>query len=408
MPAARVLVVEDEQELAANLQGLLTSEGYEVQHAASVAEALAKIEQAPFDVAVLDLHLGEADGLTVLARLRQTSPHAAAVVLTGEASIEHAVQALRVGVDDFLLKPSHIAELKTSVATALSWRSQMDELTLLNSKLNAVAKQRDALLLVAQRRAAALEAADRLKDELLATTSHDLLGPLTSIKGYTQLLARRTQDGIPDRALLAQALETIDAQANGMVQLVTDLLDAARIQAGVFELQAQRCDLTTCLSSVLARLVTVERERVDVSLNAADASGNWDANMIERVLTNLLGNALKYSQAAERVSVVVEEREDELEVAISDRGMGIPADEIPKLFERFQRTPQARRSGLPGTGLGLFLCRGIVQGHGGRLWVESPGEGQGSTFRFTLPRKPSLPGKAVQKAGAKHANHRNP
>lgn len=408
MPAPRVLVVEDEDELAIGLRAQLISEGYEVEHAASVSAALAKIEQAPFDVAVLDLHLGDADGLTVLARLRQTSPHAAAVVLTGEAAIEHAVQALRVGVDDFLLKPSPIAEVKTSVAQALSWHSQMDDLTLLNAKLNAVAKQRDALLLVAQRRATALEAADRLKDELLATTSHDLLGPLTSIKGYTQLLARRTQDGIPDRALLAQAFETIDAQVTTMVKLVTDLLDAARIQAGVFEPQPERCDLATCLSSVLARLVPGERDRVDVSLNAEDASGDWEANMIERVLTNLLGNALKYSPASEHVSVVVEQRDSELDVVISDRGMGIPAGEIPKLFERFQRTPQALKSGLPGTGLGLFLCRGIVEGHGGRLWAESPGEGQGSTFRFTLPRNPSLPSKSVQETGAKHGQHRNP
>ena len=408
MPAPRVLVVEDEDELAAGLRAQLINEGYEVEHAASVAEALAKIDQAPFDVAVLDLHLGEADGLTVLARLRQTSPHAAAVVLTGEASIEHAVQALRVGVDDFLLKPSHIAEVKTSVAKALSWRSQMDDLTLLNAKLNAVAKQRDALLLVAQRRAMALEAADRVKDELLATTSHDLLGPLTSIKGYTQLLARRTHDGMPDGALLAQAFETIDLQVNVMVRLVTDLLDAARIQAGVLKLQAERCDLATCLGSVLARLVPNERERVDVSLNAVDASGKWEANMIERVLTNLLGNALKYSPASEHVSVVIEQRDGELEVAISDRGMGIPAGEIPKLFERFQRTPQALKSGLPGTGLGLFLCRGIVQGHGGRISVESPGEGRGSTFRFTLPRNASLPGSSVKETGATHAKHLNP
>ncbi len=388
----RVLVVEDEQELAIGLRGQLATEGYEVEHAASVAEALAKIDQAPFDVAVLDLHLGEADGLTVLSRLRQSSPHAAAVVLTSETSIEHAVQALRVGVDDFLLKPSPIAEVKTSVAKALSWHSQMDDLTLLNAKLNAVAKQRDALLVVAQRRAAALEVADRLKDELLATTSHDLLGPLTSIKGYTQLLARRTRTGIPDRPLLLQAFETIDAQVNSMVGLVTDLLDAARIQAGVLKLQPERCDLATCLSSVMVRLVPAERERVDVFVNAADSSGNWDANMIERVLMNLLGNALKYSPSSERVSVAVEQRDGELEVAISDRGMGIPADEIPKLFERFQRTPQALKSGLPGTGLGLFLCRGIVEGHGGRMWVESPGEGQGSTFRFTLPRQPAAPG----------------
>jgi len=390
----RILVVEDEHEVAISLQGQLTAEGYEVEHAASAAEALAKIEQSRFDVAVLDLHLGEADSLTVLARLRQTSPHAGAVVLTGDASVEHAVQALRAGVDDFLLKPSHIAEVKGSVARALRWRSEMDDLTLLNSQLRSVGEERDALLLLAQDRAIALEAADRLKDELLATTSHDLKGPLTSIKGWTQLLLRRCRNGLPDAALLAQALETVDAHTNAMVHLVDDLLDAARIQAGVFELRPRRCDLTTCLSSVLARLTPSERQRIDVSRNAPDLTGTWEADKVERVLTNLLSNALKYSPEIERVSIALDRRAGEVEVAISDRGMGIPAGEIPKLFERFQRTPQARASGLPGTGLGLFLCRGIVQAHGGRLWVESPGEGHGATFRFTLPQKSARRGKA--------------
>ncbi|HEY8694081.1 MAG TPA: ATP-binding protein [Chloroflexota bacterium] len=343
-------------------------------------------------MAVLDLLLSEADGLTVLTRLREASPHAGAVVLTGDASIEHAVQALRAGVDDFLLKPSHIADVKGSVARALRWRSQMDDLTLLNSQLRSVSEERDALLLVAQRRAIALEAADRVKDELLATTSHDLKGPLTSIKGHTQLLLRRIKKGAPDVAVLAHALETIDAQTNTMVHLVDDLLDAARIQAGVFELRPERCDLTACLSSVLARLAPSERKRIDVSPHAPGLTGNWERNKIERVLTNLLGNALKYSPADERVAVVIDRRGEEIEVAISDRGMGIPGYEIPKLFERFQRTPQARASALPGTGLGLFLCRGIVQGHGGQLWAESPGVGKGATFRFTLPRPPSRRG----------------
>lgn len=146
-----------------------------------------------------------------------------------------------------------------------------------------------------------------------------------------------------------------------------------------------------CLSSVLAGLAPSERKRIDVSRNAPDVTGNWERNKIERVLTNLLGNALKYSPATERVSVVVDRRAGEAEVAISDRGMGIPGDEIPKLFERFQRA-----SGLPGTSLGLFLGHGIVLGHGGQLWVESPGEGAGATFRLTLPRPPSPRGNSAR------------
>ncbi len=94
---------------------------------------------------------------------------------------------------------------------------------------------------------------------------------------------------------------------------------------------------------------------------------------------------MKYSAEGERVNVVVERRATGIEVAVSDRGMGIPATELPRLFERYYRTPQAHASGMAGSGLGLYICRGIIEAHGGRLWAESPGEGQGATFRFTLP-----------------------
>lgn len=103
------------------------------------------------------------------------------------------------------------------------------------------------------------------------------------------------------------------------------------------------------------------------------------------MLANLIGNALKYSPASAPVSVVVQRHPGEIEVAVADEGMGIPAEELPRLFERFHRTPQAQASGLPGTGLGLSICQGIIEIHEGRIWPESAGVGQGATFRFTLP-----------------------
>src|SRR5690242_20604478 len=129
--------------------------------------------------------------------------------------------------------------MRNSAARAPTERSEVDELSLRNGRLRAVAKQQGALLHTAQDRTSELEAADLLKDELLATTSHDLKGPLTSIKGWTQLLLRRMQDPALDLALLTQGLETIDAHTNLLAGLVDDPLDAARIQAGFFELQTE-------------------------------------------------------------------------------------------------------------------------------------------------------------------------
>jgi len=251
----------------------------------------------------------------------------------------------------------------------------------------------------AEQRAAALEALDRLKDDLLAGVSHDLKNPLASIKGYAQFLQRTIRTPAPDLEKIARGLQVIDAQTVAMTRMLNGLLDAARIQAGAFVPRSEPCDLEACLASALASLTPEERERIDLNVHGRALTGNWESEKIVELLDNLLGNALKYSPAGGRVRIEAERHGGEIMVAVSDAGMGILAAELPGLFERFHRTPQAQASGLPGTGLGLFICRGIVEAHGGRIWAESPGEGQGTTFRFTLPQTP-LPAGAGGPRGA--------
>ena len=237
-------------------------------------------------------------------------------------------------------------------------------------------------------RAVEQETLDRLKEEFIATASHDLKTPLTSILGYAQLTLRMLGAAEPDLGRVARGAVVIRDQTVAMARLLDDLLDASRIQAGGLVLRPTPCEIGECLATVLARLGPEERERVDVVLANASLAGEWDPKRVEQVLANLVGNALKYSPDGARVGVAVEPGAAAIEVAISDRGLGIPAAELPRLFQRFYRTPQAHASGLPGTGLGLYVCAGIIAAHGGRLWAESPGEGQGATFRFTLPNRP--------------------
>jgi len=239
----------------------------------------------------------------------------------------------------------------------------------------------------ADERIAALEVLDRIKDEFIATASHDLKSPLTSIKGYAQLLLRQLNRPAPDLHLLEQGLTEIDAQAGAIARLLDNLLDASRIQAGLYQLQPEPCTLGECLDSVVMSLNPEERERVRIVLPNRPLGGNWERSKIEEVLANLVRNALKYSPGGASVGVAAVQREHEVELAVQDWGIGIPADELPRLFTRFYRTPQAEATGLPGTGLGLYICRGIIEAHGGRLWGESSGEGEGATFRFTLPRE---------------------
>lgn len=242
-----------------------------------------------------------------------------------------------------------------------------------------------AALAVAEERFARLEELDRLKDEFITIASHDLKSPLTSINGYAQILRRLIAKPNPDIIGVVEGLDIIVDQVAAMTRLLDDLLDASRIQAGALELETTSCDLLECLDTILRRLNPEERGRVGLEVPDMPLVGDWDQRRIEDVLGNLLRNALKYSPENERITVVFEQRAREVEVAVIDRGMGIAPEELSQLFQRFHRTRQGQASGLPGIGLGLYICQGIITRHGGRIWAESPGEGKGATFRFVLP-----------------------
>jgi excisionase family DNA binding protein/PAS domain S-box-containing protein len=226
---------------------------------------------------------------------------------------------------------------------------------------------------------------ERVQQEFIATASHDLKTPLTAIIGYAQFVIRGLRAPVPDLRKVEQGAAMIVAQAWAMTELINDLLDASRVELDALQLRTAPHDLGIGLATLLARLTPDERARIELVLPDGPLAGDWDGARVEQVLANLVGNALKYSPADTPVQLHIERREREIAVAISDQGLGIPADELPRLFQRFYRTPAARTSGLSGTGLGLYISAGIVAAHGGRLWAESAGEGRGSTFRFTLP-----------------------
>jgi signal transduction histidine kinase len=384
--AARILLVEDDPVIARGVRAVLDQEGYELQEARSVPAALEKVESTQFDAVVVALPVGDAGGLAVVKRLKTRWPRACTVVLIADSSLRTAVEAVRAGADDFVLVPADPAELKATVAKALQSSSQLDDLTLLNTHLRRVAEERDELRRVAEERADRLQELDRLKEEFIATASHDLKAPLTSIKGYVQLLLRRIEKPEADMAGIRQGLDVIETQTSALAQQLDDLLDASRIQAGALDVRTAPCELAECLRTVLARLGEDERARVEVTLpEDMPLAGAWEQRRVEQVLSNLIRNGLKYSPTTESVAIAARQASGMVEVAVSDSGMGIPAKELSRLFDRFYRTPQAIASGLPGTGLGLYICRGIIAAHGGRLWAESPGEARGATFKFTLP-----------------------
>ena len=215
--------------------------------------------------------------------------------------------------------------------------------------------------------------------EVVSIVSHELRSPLTSVKGYTSLLINRW-DRIDDeqkKVMLAQ----VNHDADRVTRLVTELLDISRLETGRLHLRRQMVDLVALAESVVAKL-TLEYEGLDCTLDfAGDVPQVYaDADKVEQVLTNLVENAAKYASPA-GMRVVGQLVDDTVEVSVHDVGEGIPAHDLPKVFTKFFR----RDHGKPtGSGLGLWISRGLVEAHGGKLMATSI-EGQGSVFTFTLP-----------------------
>ncbi|MHB9022981.1 MAG: sensor histidine kinase [Armatimonadota bacterium] len=217
---------------------------------------------------------------------------------------------------------------------------------------------------------------------LLQTVSHDLRAPLSVIKGYAQLLdASIEQAGVDGE--IRQGLAAIDRGVNRLDVMIQDLVDVTRWEGGQLELKRQTVALPGFLDDLLQRIgFALETTRVQVEMPPDLPSISADIARLERIFTNLLSNALKYSEPDTTVLVRARRADGEVEIAVIDRGRGIGSDDLPHLFERFFRAKSERKA--EGIGLGLYITRVLVEAHGGRVWVESE-EGKGSTFSFTLP-----------------------
>ena len=233
--------------------------------------------------------------------------------------------------------------------------------------------------------AAQLEKTETMRRQLIGDVTHELRTPLTTIKGYTE--------GLMDGVLPAneETYSQIYREADRLQRLVNDLQELSRVEAGAYEIHPKKASPKALVEAAIARLEHQFKEK-DVSLTA-QLEPNLppvmvDEDRIEQVLLNLIGNALQYTLPGGRVTVSAEKRADQVQIAITDTGIGIPPEHLPHIFTRFYRVDKSRSRPSGGSGIGLTIARHLVEAHGGRIWVESWGEGQGSRFVFTLPPAP--------------------
>ncbi|WP_082567439.1 PAS domain S-box protein [Pelomonas sp. Root1217] len=232
----------------------------------------------------------------------------------------------------------------------------------------------------------AAQRATRMKDEFLATLSHELRTPLTAILGWTQVLLRAKPGD--ERVNVQRAIEVIDRNARAQVQLIDDLLDLNRIMAGKLRLDLQQLSMANVIQAAVetvAPSASTKGVELQSLLDTGPAMVNGDSGRLQQVVWNLLNNAIKFTPAGGRVQVLLQRVNSQVEFSVSDTGIGIPAAFLPQVFDRFTQQDGSTSRAHGGLGLGLAICKQLIELHGGSIRAESAGEGQGASFFVRLP-----------------------
>ena len=370
----RILVVDDQPDVAELLREDLSTDGHEVIVATSAAAAEALVEDEPFELAVVDIMLGPDSGYALTASLRSLSRDYLPVLLLTGGTIDRE-RGFHAGADDFIGKPIESVELRARSRSLIRVGRAIREQHRVGREQSEAYRK--------------LEELDRLKSGFLSTVSHELRTPLNTII----LLAHRldkspatSEDAerqLHDVRLLREAAETLR-------QMINNILDLAKLDAGQRDLHPEEVNVPELLRECANLLEPQAREKgLELTIKpAADlpVAVNLDRGKISRVLVNLIGNAVKYTSVG-RVSVAASPWQGSITFEVRDTGSGIPADLIAKAFEPFQQIRPRSGESSRGTGLGLSISKQLVQIMGGDLILKSR-EGAGTVVTFTVPELP--------------------
>lgn len=358
-----MLIVDDNESGRQRLCDILKEEGFVAVGCGSATGELEQIWQRGFDVAVVDLRLPDLSDDQLLERLHDLDPEIRVIIYTAAASYDSIKEAINLGVFAYIEKSSDPSELLRHVHRACRERAGSSAASL----EEAVSQRTDELA-----------RSNRELEDFASIVAHDLRSPLLTISGYCQILREDFQQQLGEEA--DEYLDHIRAGVSRMNRLIEDLLDYSRL--GRSEEPCQPVDLESVLVQAKANLQgAIEDSMAEIH---AEPLPTVPANQIQLVqlLQNLIGNAIKFRQKADPVIQVSAHRDgQQWRFTVEDNGIGIDPQHFERVFKVFQRL---HGKTYDGTGIGLAICKKIVERHGGTIWVESE-LGRGAAFSFTLP-----------------------
>lgn len=224
---------------------------------------------------------------------------------------------------------------------------------------------------------------EKHQEDFLNMASHELKSPITAIRGFLQIAKKRYGEQRLDG--FEQYFDRMHVQTEKLLMLIDDMLNLTKIKAGELSYHFEQTDVAVCIKEVVASMLATSPGRsINIHINDGIPAIQADPARIEQVITNLLSNALKYSPSDKPVQITLDRTDKQVQITVSDQGIGIPHDRLQDVFGRFYRVDSLPKGKFEGLGLGLYIASEIIRKHNGRIWVESK-EGEGSSFKFTLP-----------------------
>jgi signal transduction histidine kinase len=357
-----ILVIDDDESMRDSCTQILTKDGFQAEIAKDGSSGLEKIKETKPDLVLIDLKMPGINGLEVLEKTKEIDPNIIAVVITGYATVESAVEAMKKEAYDFLPKPFTPDELRIIIKRGLERRKLILETESLRREKKLMEKN------------------------FITMVSHQLRSPLVAILQYFEVILGGMVGEISGKQ--KEMIQKAQIRLENLMSLINDWLDVAKLDSGQIIDKLKLLSLKKVIKKVLEDMQPLAREN-DILLELRSSPGNenvlGDEESLKQVISNLVTNAIRYNKPKGKVVITIKENKDFIATEVQDTGIGIAKEHLPLIFDQFYRVSRAESQKVKGTGLGLSIAKKIVDAHAGSIQVSSE-LGKGSTFTVLLPK----------------------